>query len=173
VGSYKFFFTNSKWTHVFCKCHTIYTGADADDNTCHLLKLQITNTVSINIYSCYSYRKWEVEHLIRLTDSFTWEELPTRDPDTEYLTNTGYIPLIQRLAKYITAFAVVFHSIQNTVRIVLNHDMEFSTCYPFDVSASPAYETENLTQVKYKILSLINSVYSSCLCMSWYYWRVE
>jgi hypothetical protein len=91
-----------------------------------------------------------------LTDSFTWEELPITDPDTGYLTKAGYIPLIQRLAQYTAAFIAVFHGTQSTVRIVLNHDMVLTTWYPFDVSASPAFEIANFTQVKYKNLSLLN-----------------
>jgi hypothetical protein len=107
----------------------------------------ITENISMNIYSCFSYRKRELEYLIGLTDSFIWEELPTRDPDTGYLTKAGYIPIIQRLAMYIPAFIYIFHAIQSTVRIVLNHDMVFTTWYPFEASASPAYETANFIQV--------------------------
>jgi hypothetical protein len=67
-----------------------------------------------DIYSHYSYRKRDIEHLLSLTDSFTWEELPTRDPDTGYLTKAGYIPIIQTLATYIPAPTWVFHIIQST-----------------------------------------------------------
>jgi hypothetical protein len=108
----------------------------------------------MHVYSRYSYRKRELGHLIGLTDSFSWEELPTRDPHTGYLTKAGYIRLIPSLTKYITASAIVFNGTQSLVRIVLNQDMMFTTWYPFDVSASPAYEIANFTQVKFSILSV-------------------
>jgi hypothetical protein len=110
----------------------------------------------MHVYSRYSYRKSELEHLIGLTNSFSWEELPTRDPETGYLTNAGYIRLIPNLTKYITALALVFHAIQSTVRIALYHDMVFTTWYPFDVSASPAFEIANFTQVMLLLLHLLN-----------------
>jgi hypothetical protein len=121
--------------------------------------LLINDTVS-TIYSHYSYRKREVEHLIRLTDSFTWEELPIRDPDSGYLTKAGYIPLIQKLAKYITVFPIVFHAIQSTARLALYHDMMFTSWYPFDVAASPAYEISNVIQVVFKFLNYLSFVIS-------------
>jgi hypothetical protein len=114
------------------------------------------NPLIMDVYLRYSYRKHEIGYLIRLTDSFSWEDLPTRDPETGYLTYAGYIPLIPSLTKYTTALVLAFHTIQSTVRIVLNHDMVFTTWYPFDVSASPAYEIANFTQVMLKLLSLFN-----------------
>jgi hypothetical protein len=117
--------------------------------------IQILGTVITDVYSHYSYRKREIEHLVRLTDSFSWEELPTRDPDTGHSTKAGYIPTIQRLAIYSVAAILVFLGIQSSIRIVLNHDMVFTTWYPFDASASPAFEIANLTQVRFK-LKLLN-----------------
>jgi hypothetical protein len=104
-------------------------------------------TILMNTNSHYSYRKRDIEHLLTLTDSFTWEELPTRDPDTGYLTKAGYIPIIQTLAAYIPVALVGFHLIHSTVRIVLNHDMVYTTWYPFEASVSPVFEIANLTQV--------------------------
>jgi hypothetical protein len=105
------------------------------------------------MYFPYRYRIREIEHLIGLTDSFTWEELPTRDADTGHLTKAGYIPIIEKLTKYVPAFIVGYHIIQCTIRIVLNHDMVFTTWYPFDASASPAFEIANFTQVMLKFLN--------------------
>jgi hypothetical protein len=118
------------------------------------LHLLIYNTLIMNVYLRYSYRKHEIGYLIRLTDSFSWEDLPTRDPVTGYLTNAGYIRFIPSLTKYITALAFAFHGTQSIARIVLNHDMVFTTWYPFDVSASPAYEIANFTQVTLNHISL-------------------
>jgi hypothetical protein len=83
-----------------------------------------------------------------LTDSFTWEDLPIKDPETGYSTKAGYIPIIQRLAKYIAALICVVHSTQSTVQLVMNHDMVFTAWYPLDASSSPAYEIANFLQVK-------------------------
>jgi hypothetical protein len=93
-----------------------------------------------------------------MTESFTWEGLPTRDPDTGHATKAGYIPKIPVIAKYTATFIVVFHGTQSTVRMVYSHDMVFSKWYPFDATVSPAYELVNLSQViiKIKILHLYN-----------------
>ena len=99
------------------------------------------------MYSHYSYRKTDIEQLFILTDSFTWEELPTRDPDTGYLTKAGYIPIIQNLTKNMSVWVILFNAVQTTVRIVMNRDMAFTSWYPFDVSVSPMYEIANFTQV--------------------------
>ena len=84
-----------------------------------------------------------------MTDSFTWEELPTRDPDTGHLTNAGYIPIFQKVAAYIITFSVIYHTVYSTVFIALDHDMLFTHWYPFDASVSPIYETALLTQVMF------------------------
>jgi hypothetical protein len=101
----------------------------------------------IGVYSHYSYRKRDIEQLLVLTDSFTWEELPTRDPDSGNLTKAGYIPIIQDLTKYMPVLMTAFNITQCTVRMVISHDMFFGSWYPFDVSVSPMYEIINFTQV--------------------------
>jgi hypothetical protein len=103
----------------------------------------------ITVYSNYSYRKRGFEYLIRLTDSFTWEDLPIRDPDTGYLTKAGLIPINQSVAKYVTILAFSFHITQSTARIVMSRDMIFTSWYPFDATKSPSYEFTNLIQVLY------------------------
>ena len=110
----------------------------------------------MNTYSHYSYRKRDIEHLLRLTDFFTWEELPTRDRDTGYLTSAGYISIIQRLYKYIIVFGLGYHLIQSTVRIVISHDMIFTKWFPIDASSSPVYEIVNLIQVMFTFLKRLN-----------------
>jgi hypothetical protein len=90
-----------------------------------------------------------MEDLLSFTNSFTWEELPTRDPDTGYLTKAGYIPIIQTFIKYIVIFMFGYHSIQSIARIMMSHDMIFTTWFPIDASSSPVYEISNLIQVTY------------------------
>jgi hypothetical protein len=82
-----------------------------------------------------------------LTDSFTWDDLPTRDADTGHLTAAGWIPLIM---KYMTraAFVVLsFHFVQSIIRIVTNHETVYIAWYPFDWTISPFYELVNISQV--------------------------
>ena len=106
------------------------------------------NASYIQCRSHYSYCKRDIELLLRLTDSFTWEELPTRDPDTGYLTKAGYIPIIQSLTKYTAGFQISFHIIQSTFRIVSNREMVLTSWFPFDMSSSPVYVLANITQVR-------------------------
>jgi hypothetical protein len=108
------------------------------------LKLMI---LLINVNSLYSYNKRDIEHLLTLTDSFTWEELPTRDPDTGYMTKAGYIPAIQRLTNYAVLFGTIFYVTQSAVRMVSNHEMIFSSWFPFDLSVTAVYVIANIMQV--------------------------
>jgi len=111
----------------------------------------------IEVFSQRSHSKSDIEQLLSLTDFFTWEELPTRDPDTGYLTKAGYIPIIQALAKNVNALLIVFNIIQFIVRSVNSHDMIYTNWYLFDVSVSPMYEIANFTQVilSKKIYSIV------------------
>jgi hypothetical protein len=84
---------------------------------------------------------------MHLTDSFTWEDLPTRDADTGHLTAAGWIPLIIKYMKRAAAVVTSFHFLQSTIRIVTNHETMFITWYPFDWTVSPFYELVNISQV--------------------------
>ena len=86
-----------------------------------------------------------------MTDSFTWEELPTRDPDTGFLTKAGYIPINLSFARYYPAFVLLIHFPQSAVRMATSHAMMITKWYPFDSSVSPVYELVNLTQVITKL----------------------
>jgi len=84
-----------------------------------------------------------------LTDSFTWEDMPTRDADTGHLTAAGWIP---RIIKYTarTAIAVLsLHFGQSTVRIVTKNETIITAWYPFDWTVSPFYELVNISQVTF------------------------
>jgi hypothetical protein len=62
----------------------------------------------------------------------------------------GWIPRIQRFSFFITSFAIIFHVIQSSVRLLTSEDrpMLYGTWYPFDVTKSPAYELTNIAQVR-------------------------
>jgi hypothetical protein len=82
-----------------------------------------------------------------LTDSFTWEDLPTRDADTGHLTAAGWIPLINKYSKRGALAVSSFHFIQSIFRIVTNHETMIIAWYPFDWNISPFYELVNIAQV--------------------------
>jgi hypothetical protein len=86
-----------------------------------------------------------------LTDRFTWEDLPTRDPDTGYLTAAGWISLIKMCTTRAAVAMLIIHSIQSTTRIVTNHETMYIAWYPFDWTISPFYELVNISQVKISI----------------------
>ena len=96
-----------------------------------------------------------------LTDSFTWEDLPTRDAETGHLTAAGWIPRIKMYTTYASIALVLFHFSQSTFRIVSNHEVMFTAWYPFDWTVSPFYEMVNISQVT--ILSVKNTTLSSKL----------
>jgi hypothetical protein len=82
-----------------------------------------------------------------LTDSFTWEDQPTRDADSGHLTMAGWIPLIMKYSRNAFITSLFFHTIQSTLRIVRNHETLLVTWYPFDWTVSPFYELVNISQV--------------------------
>ena len=94
-----------------------------------------------------------MEHLLILTDSFTWEELPTKDTETGNVTNAGYIPIIQSLTKNLVSLAYAIHGIQSAVRIIMSHEMMYPMWFPIDASWSPLYEIINFIQVMFTLLS--------------------
>jgi hypothetical protein len=49
------------------------------------------------------------ERLFRLTESFTWDDQPIRDPHTGHCTLAGWIPHLQRVMKYALAFTAFYH----------------------------------------------------------------
>jgi hypothetical protein len=82
-----------------------------------------------------------------LTDSFTWEDLPTRHADTGHLTAAGWIPLTMKYSRRAANATVCLHIIQTTLRIVTNHETQYNVWYPFDWTVSPFYELVNISQV--------------------------
>jgi hypothetical protein len=88
------------------------------------------------------------ERLIHLTEIFTWEDLPTTDPDTGRYKWAGLISVIQNVSKHVFSFTLVYHAIQTSVRMVVSHDLVFKTWYPFDTFSTPVYELIFLSQVR-------------------------
>ena len=82
-----------------------------------------------------------------LTDSFTWEDLPTRDAHTGHLTAAGWIPLTMKYSRSAAIAILCFHTVQSTIRIVTNHETIMIVWYPFDWTVSPFYELVNISQV--------------------------
>lgn len=103
--------------------------------------------VLINLHSLYSYRKRHIEHLLNLTDTFTWEELPIRDPNTGHLTKAGYIPVIQRLTKYTFCGGMSYYLTQSAFRMVMERGMILTSWFPFDLSVTTVYVIANIMQV--------------------------
>ena len=98
-------------------------------------------------YLCLRFRQRSIERAMDLTDSFTWEDLPTRDTDTGHLTAAGWIPLIMKYSKNAFIVLLCLHFAQSTIRIVTNHETIFNAWYPFDWTISPFYELVNISQV--------------------------
>jgi hypothetical protein len=88
--------------------------------------------------------------MLRLTDAFIWEDLPTTDLVTGSLTMAAWIPRIQRFAYFITGFAVTFHVVQSIIHLSTSDDRPFlyGTGYPLDNKESPYYELVNSAEVK-------------------------
>ena len=86
-----------------------------------------------------------------LTDSFTWEDLPTTDADSGHLTAAGWIPLIKTFTVRAAVLIIVFHTVQSSIRIATNHEAMLPVWYPFNWTVSPFYELVIISQVKITI----------------------
>ena len=97
--------------------------------------------------------------MLRLTDAFIWENLPTTDPVTGSLTMAAWIPRIQKFTTIIAATAIAFHVFQSTIRFTTSDDrpLMFVTWYPFDSTKTPIYELISLTQVKTSVIRFVDS----------------
>ena len=93
------------------------------------------------------FRQRSIERAVDLTDSFTWEDLPTRDADSGHLTAAGWIPLTMKYSRIAAIALICFHIIQSTIRMVTNHETMTAAWYPFDWTVSPYYELVNVLQV--------------------------
>jgi len=98
-------------------------------------------------FLCLRLRQRSIERAMDLTESFTWEDLPTRDAETGQLTAAGWIPLIMKYSRNAAIALLLFHIVQSTVRIVTNHETMVVAWYPFDWTVSPFYELVNFSQV--------------------------
>jgi len=72
---------------------------------------------------CTRLQQQSTERVIDLTDSFKWQDLPTRDDDTAHLTEAGWIPLIKMFSTTVTIVVTILHFIQSTTRMVTNHEI--------------------------------------------------
>jgi len=105
--------------------------------------------------------------MMRLTDAFIWEDLPTREPDTGSLAMVAWIPRIQRVLTLVMYSAVITHLAQSILRILLDGDRSllYSAWYPFDTTKTPAYELISIVQVR---LPMTNQYSFSLLFASCY-----
>ena len=86
-----------------------------------------------------------------LTDSFTWEDLPTRHADTGHLKAAGWIPLTMKCVKGAAIALLCFHTVQSKIRIVINHDTILIAWFAFEWTVSLFYELVNISQVKFSV----------------------
>ena len=100
-------------------------------------------------FLCLRLQKSSIERVMDLTDSFTWEDLPTSDADTGQLTAAGWIPLTMNYSVRVAIAGLCVHIVQSTIRMLKNHETMVAAWYPFDWTVSPFYELVNISQVTY------------------------
>ena len=101
-----------------------------------------------------------------LADSFTWEDLPTRDADTGQLTAAGWIPLTMKYSRSAAIAILCFHTVQSTIRIVTNHETIIIAWYPFDWTVSPFYEQVTISKTEFSSIFSYRFLYL-IFCIHW------
>ena len=123
-------------------------------------------------FFCLRFRKNTIERVMDLTDSFTWEDMRTKDSDTGHLTAAGWIPFIIKNSRSSAVVVFFCHIGLSTIRIVRNHETIFIVWYPFDWTVSPFYELVNILQVTLciNVFSSISS-YNILNLMGFFNWQ--
>jgi hypothetical protein len=108
----------------------------------------------------FRFQQRNIERAMDLTDSFTWEDLPTREAYSGQLTAAGWIPLLMKYSRNAAIVILCFHTVQSTLRMVKNHETMIAAWYPFDWTVSPYYELVIISQV-----TIFKTEFSSiCYC---------
>ena len=129
-----------------------------DDIQSFLLSLEcfpIFNEPPITVwFLCFRFQQRSIERAMDLTDSFAWEDLPTRDADSGHLTAAGWIPLTMKYSRSAAIAILCFHTVQSIIRMLKSHETIFPVWHPFDWTVSPFYELVNISQVTISVNKL-------------------
>ncbi|XP_069674862.1 uncharacterized protein [Periplaneta americana] len=93
------------------------------------------------------YRMKNLRLLLRLSESFTYADLPTKDSETGDETIAGFIPRLHSAMKRAIIAALVIYFIQSIIRTLTTRGLMYNGWYYLDLSASPTFELIQITQV--------------------------
>ncbi|KAJ4437196.1 hypothetical protein ANN_17331, partial [Periplaneta americana] len=93
------------------------------------------------------FRMKTLEQLFHIIESFTWEDMPLKDPETGELTMAGWIPRLETIIKKCMPVSLTIHFIQTGVRFLTTSNVIYDTHYPFDITVTPVYEIILMTQL--------------------------
>ncbi|PNF24044.1 hypothetical protein B7P43_G08622 [Cryptotermes secundus] len=125
----------------------IFTKNDDLKNFLKTFRIVNASSVAYWAHLTLSWRLHDFERLLRLTESFTWEDQPTRDPHTGHRTLAGWIPHLQEVLKCVYAISLFSHLLQSGVRMYASHELMYRAQYPFDTVSSPGYELVTIMQI--------------------------
>ncbi|PSN58269.1 Odorant receptor 88 [Blattella germanica] len=111
------------------------------------LRVSMGALVIIPFNFCFRFQMKDFEQLTKMTELFTWEELPTKDPDSGEITSAGLVAPLRKLVKYSFIGGITGHTFQCLYRIIWNHELIFVIWSPYDWQVSPAYEITNVMQM--------------------------
>jgi hypothetical protein len=94
-------------------------------------------------------QKNKIVKLMILTNSFSWDDLPSIDIDGETTTISARLPVIKKFVKIMAASTGSFNIIYGIARAASSGERKppSNSYYIFDISPSPVYELIFATQV--------------------------
>jgi hypothetical protein len=104
---------------------------------------------NLKSYMFFRLRRDGLRRLLFLTEPFTWEGAPTRDPHTGRLTMASLTGRINNFTHNISVLLLVIQFIYIFSRSISSEGrlLQVNAWYPFETLTSPQFEIVNATQV--------------------------
>ena len=131
--------------------YTLLVTDNSHQRTGTNLRLLLPSMCYLSSFFDSGFDNKSIERAIDLAESFTWEDLPTRDADTEDMTATGWIPRIKATVNTMAVVALVTYCAQYAFHIVKSRDLMYRAWYPFDWNVLPFYELVEISQVTFSL----------------------
>ncbi|PSN45630.1 Odorant receptor 97 [Blattella germanica] len=137
-------FTCTITTIISSWLHLIYENTMNDALKIILLPIAFVFVAAYSIFIRFDIKS--IEKLLKSTENFTWEEMPSRDSKTGNLTAAGALGIGTIYFKRVILGLAIYQSLICVIQFFMRV-MFFPSWYPYDACASLAFELTFLSQL--------------------------